>query len=121
MSHFFFFSSRRRHTRSLRDWSSDVCSSDLLPWRQLRCDRSTAGLGDVMAQNGDQPAVKAAEAAARRSYGKLVAYLASRAGDVAAAEDALADAFASALADWPRSGVPRNPEAWLTAVAKRRL
>src|SRR6266496_2339543 len=27
--YFFFFSSRRRHTRSLRDWSSDVCSSDL--------------------------------------------------------------------------------------------
>src|SRR5260221_7968435 len=30
----FFFSSRRRHTRSLCDWSSDVCSSDLL-WREL--------------------------------------------------------------------------------------
>src|SRR5438874_13744264 len=29
IAHFFFFSSRRRHTRSLRDWSSDVCSSDL--------------------------------------------------------------------------------------------
>src|SRR6266496_4985047 len=29
MGVFFFFSSRRRHTRSLRDWSSDVCSSDL--------------------------------------------------------------------------------------------
>src|SRR5437868_8059984 len=29
---FFFFSSRRRHTRSKRDWSSDVCSSDLYPW-----------------------------------------------------------------------------------------
>src|SRR5690606_40416531 len=28
---FFFFSSRRRHTRFSRDWSSDVCSSDLLP------------------------------------------------------------------------------------------
>src|SRR5207249_7538157 len=28
---FFFFSSRRRHTRSKRDWSSDVCSSDLVP------------------------------------------------------------------------------------------
>ena len=27
---FFFFSSRRRHTRSDRDWSSDVCSSDLI-------------------------------------------------------------------------------------------
>src|SRR6267378_5093078 len=31
---FFFFSSRRRHTRSLRDWSSDVCSSDL-PYRYV--------------------------------------------------------------------------------------
>src|SRR5699024_6203727 len=29
---FFFFSSRRRHTRSKRDWSSDVCSSDLITW-----------------------------------------------------------------------------------------
>src|SRR5207247_8252392 len=29
---FFFFSSRRRHTRSTRDWSSDVCSSDLNGW-----------------------------------------------------------------------------------------
>src|SRR5437868_15225926 len=34
---FFFFSSRRRHTRSKRDWSSDVCSSDL--GRTFRCDR----------------------------------------------------------------------------------
>src|SRR5690349_22778697 len=32
---FFFFSSRRRHTRSLRDWSSDVCSSDLSLQDQL--------------------------------------------------------------------------------------
>src|SRR5207247_7384124 len=31
---FFFFSSRRRHTRSTRDWSSDVCSSDLDTWTQ---------------------------------------------------------------------------------------
>src|SRR5207247_8285577 len=31
-----FFSSRRRHTRSTRDWSSDVCSSDLLPWEHRR-------------------------------------------------------------------------------------
>src|SRR5437868_13042135 len=30
---FFFFSSRRRHTRSKRDWSSDVCSSDLAAWQ----------------------------------------------------------------------------------------
>src|SRR5699024_11762846 len=35
---FFFFSSRRRHTRSKRDWSSDVCSSDLGPTRQTPQD-----------------------------------------------------------------------------------
>src|SRR5690349_16217173 len=34
----FFFSSRRRHTRSLRDWSSDVCSSDLQPIGLLGVD-----------------------------------------------------------------------------------
>src|SRR2546421_2263200 len=46
---FFFFSSRRRHTRSDRDWSSDVCSSDLLSWQlnnvngELRDLRTTFG------------------------------------------------------------------------------
>jgi RNA polymerase sigma-70 factor, ECF subfamily len=63
----------------------------------------------------------AAEAAARQSYGKLVAFLAARTRDVAAAEDALADAFAAALSRWPQSGVPRHPEAWLMTVARRRL
>ena len=57
---------------------------------------------------------------ARRSYGKLVAFLAARTRDVAAAEDALADAFAAALAHWPLRGVPDNPEAWLIAAAKRK-
>jgi predicted RNA polymerase sigma factor len=62
-----------------------------------------------------------AETVARRSYGKLVAYLAARTRNVAAAEDALADAFASALAQWPRSGSPLNPEAWLLTVARRKI
>ena len=62
----------------------------------------------------------AAEDIARRSYGKLVAYLSTRTRDVAAAEDALADAFAAALADWPAKGVPQSPEAWLLAVARRK-
>ena len=66
-------------------------------------------------------AAKAAEAVARRSYGKLIAFLAARTGDVATAEDALADAFAVALADWHATGIPRSPEAWLMAVARRRL
>jgi RNA polymerase sigma-70 factor (ECF subfamily) len=66
------------------------------------------------------PAAEAAEAAARRSYGKLVAFLAARTRDVAAAEDALSEAFAAALADWPLRGIPRSPEAWLLTVARRR-
>lgn len=61
-----------------------------------------------------------AEAVARRSYGKLVALLASQTRDVSAAEDALAEAFLSALADWPRNGCPSNPEAWLLTAARRK-
>jgi len=61
-----------------------------------------------------------AEAVARRSYGKLVAFLTAHTRDVAAAEDALSEAFASALADWPRNGCPSNPEAWLLTVARRK-
>jgi RNA polymerase sigma-70 factor (ECF subfamily) len=63
----------------------------------------------------------AAEAAARRSYGKLIAFLAARTRDIAGAEDALSEAFAAALADWPRRGVPANPDAWLLTVARRKM
>jgi len=62
-----------------------------------------------------------AEAVARHSYGKLVAFLAARSGNLAAAEDALSEAFAAALEDWPRNGCPDNPEAWLLTVARRKL
>lgn len=74
-----------------------------------------------MPRDDDQLAFKTAEAVARRSYGKLIAILAARLGDVAGAEDALSDAFAAALAEWPAKGVPRNPEAWLIAIARRRM
>ena len=70
---------------------------------------------------GGDDARKTADAVARRSYGKLVAFLASRTRDVASAEDALAEAFASALVDWPANGCPRNPEGWLLTVARRKL
>jgi predicted RNA polymerase sigma factor len=60
------------------------------------------------------------EAVARRSYGKLVAFLATQTRDVSAAEDALSEAFASAMADWAGKGCPSNPEAWLLTVARRK-
>jgi RNA polymerase sigma-70 factor (ECF subfamily) len=68
-----------------------------------------------------QAAVQAAETAARRSYSKLIAFLAARTRDVAGAEDALSEALAVALTEWPRMGVPRVPDAWLLTVARRKL
>ena len=68
-----------------------------------------------------EEARRAAELAARQSYGRLLAYLAARTLDVAAAEDALADAFHAALRTWPERGVPDVPDAWLLTAARRSL
>ncbi len=59
--------------------------------------------------------------AARDSYGRLLALLAVSTSDLAAAEDALADAFERALRTWPSQGVPGAPDAWLLTVARNRL
>src|SRR5258708_5011199 len=87
------------------------------PARRTARSRSGRSGPSIMANTAEATA----EAVARRSYGKLLAFLAARTGDVAGAEDALSDAFAAALADWPRSGVPQRPEGWLVAVARRKL
>jgi RNA polymerase sigma-70 factor, ECF subfamily len=71
-------------------------------------------------RDDSQLAIDTAQRVARESYGKLIAFLAKRTRDVAAAEDAMSEAFAAALSDWPRA-VPDNPEAWLMAVAKRKI
>ncbi|MBC7841375.1 MAG: RNA polymerase subunit sigma-70, partial [Gemmatimonadaceae bacterium] len=61
-----------------------------------------------------------AEEIARAAYGRLLAILAARDGDIEAAEDCLADAFAQALLTWASAGVPNNPEAWLLTAARNR-
>jgi RNA polymerase sigma-70 factor (ECF subfamily) len=61
------------------------------------------------------------EQAVRESYGRLVAILSARGRDIGAAEDAIADAILAALEQWPEQGIPERPEAWLLAVARRRL
>src|SRR5258705_9920171 len=58
---------------------------------------------------------------ARDSYGRLLAVLAAPTRDIAAAEDALADALERALARWTEDGIPANPEGWLLTVARNRL
>ena len=73
-----------------------------------------------MAEMADDPH-RVVDVVARESYGRLIAYLAARTGDVAAAEDALGDAFIAALRTWPRDGVPIKQEAWLLTAARRRL
>ena len=67
------------------------------------------------------PAARSASVAARDSYGRLLALLAASTSDLAAAEDALGDAFERALRTWPSQGVPGNPDAWLLTVARNRL
>jgi RNA polymerase sigma factor (sigma-70 family) len=69
----------------------------------------------------DPAAYAAIEGVARQSYGRLIAFLAARSGDVAGAQDALGDAFLRALERWPTEGLPRKPEAWLLQVARNRL
>ena len=66
-------------------------------------------------------ATEAAARAARDAYGRLVAYLAWRWNDLAAAEDALGNALLKALERWSLDGVPAQPEAWLLTVARREL
>src|SRR6516225_7012545 len=75
----------------------------------------------VAGGEAQEAARKAMETVVRRSYGKLVAFLAARTRDVATAEDALSEAFAAALMNWPQTGCPANPEAWLLTVARRKM
>ncbi len=62
----------------------------------------------------------ALEAASVNETALLTATLIRITGDWTLAEDCVQDAFARALVDWPERGVPRNPGAWLTTVAKNR-
>ena len=108
-----------------------------MPGRGHGCDRGTPDLADVSTIARAETSVARescsstdtdvsdpadiAEAVARGSYGRLLAFIAARTGDVAGAEDALSEAFAAALADWPVHGVPANPQAWLLTAARRKL
>jgi len=85
----------------------ELSNTDEVP---RRADRNPAD-GDARSR---------AESVARGSYGRLIALLAAHTGDIALAEDALGDAFEAALASWPTTGVPANPEAWLLTVARNR-
>lgn len=75
-------------------------------------------MSDQHAPGGDPSA--AIEAVWRLESTRLIAALVRISGDVGVAEDLAQDALVAALAQWPSSGVPRNPAAWLMTAAKRR-
>lgn len=56
----------------------------------------------------------------RAEFGRALATVARLVGDIGLAEDAVQEAFADALRSWPEHGVPRNPGAWITTVARNR-
>ena len=66
------------------------------------------------------PGISDLEHAFREEWGAVVATLARRLGDLQAAEDAAAEAFAAAAVAWPATGVPPNPGGWLTVTAWRK-
>src|SRR5215510_11295546 len=107
------------HDRAAPD-GTDTDSRGDGTW-SLSLARVRLRMDPMSSREGDRQAVVLADTVARRSYGKLVAFLAARTRDVASAEDALSEAFLSALADWPVNGCPSNPEGWLLTVARRKM
>src|SRR5215469_16706902 len=61
------------------------------------------------------------ESVFRQESGRIIATLIRISGSFDRAEEAMQEAFISALATWPAKGVPNNPGAWITAVAHRKL
>ena len=71
----------------------------------------------------DRPVARGADAVAdvvRTEYGRVIAGLIRRYGDIGLAEDALGEALVTALEHWSRDGVPPNPAGWLTTTASRK-
>jgi RNA polymerase sigma-70 factor (ECF subfamily) len=66
-------------------------------------------------------ATAALEAVFREESGRIIATLIRICGSFDLAEEAMQEAFASALATWPLGGIPRVPAAWITAAAQRKL
>src|SRR5213592_4010183 len=77
-------------------------------------------IGGERRPGAHDPAAAAVARAFREERAAVLATLIRHVGDFQLAEDAVQDAFASAVATWPRDGVPANPGAWLTTAARRR-
>src|SRR5437660_7631950 len=93
--------------------------------RRMHRDSSAAGEAGTHDGGGraslTMDSQAAAESVFREESGRIIATLIRLAGSFDRAEDALQEAFTSALATWPRTGIPTNPAAWLMTTAQRKL
>src|SRR5260370_38521295 len=96
---------------------SSAPDSSINLWDGYQSDTWQVGKS-LMARPGPQAVV---ESVFRQESGRIVATLIRIAGSFDLAEEAMQEAFASALASWPEKGGPENPGAWITAVAHRKL
>ena len=65
--------------------------------------------------------LSAVESVFKQESGRIIATLIRISGSFDRAEEAMQDAFASAIVSWPKKGIPENPAAWITAAAHRKL
>ena len=87
------------------------------PYAHMGQRRDSPGLGMTATAEAVRAAV---DAAYRDEWGQVVATLIGMTQDWDLAEDCAQDAFAAALAAWPRDGIPNRPGAWLTTTARNR-
>src|SRR5207245_5220108 len=93
-------------------------SNDVSGARRIRRNPS-GGRSAETRMNADAKSV--AESVFRQESGRIIATLIRISGSFDRAEEAMQEAFASALASWPEKGLPQNPAAWITAAAHRKL
>src|SRR4029450_10333468 len=87
--------------------------------RGPRLRRGPSGLGMT---DGGRPGTRGPAATVERAFreerASVLATLIRQVGDFQLAEDAVQDAFAAAIATWPRDGVPDSPRAWILVTAR---
>jgi RNA polymerase sigma factor (sigma-70 family) len=88
--------------------------------RRLHHTRKDAVIGAVASETHHSDIHQAIDAVWRIESPRLIASLTRLVRDIARAEDLAQDALVAALEQWPRSGIPDNPGAWLMATAKHR-
>jgi RNA polymerase sigma-70 factor (ECF subfamily) len=105
-----------------------ICLIRVYPWRfrgsperKLQSSSACIFVLSHAILAGMAPATETLEAIFREEYGRIIATLIRLSGSFDLAEESLQEAFTSAVKNWEQHGTPRNPGAWLTTVAHRKL